>query len=144
MAVGGESRLFVQKSYYSVIFPNAEGLRVGSPVKMAGVQVGTVTDVSLSTDPEKSGIQVEVGLLAAVERRLGLLALLAIQVQHLERALNGIDLVAGNDRVGLAQGAHDAERRVDELRLHDAQAAKHRLPEDKARAVAYRGPQPQT
>ena len=35
MAVGGESRLFVAKSSYGVIFANVDGLRVGSPVKMA-------------------------------------------------------------------------------------------------------------
>ena len=37
MAVGGESRLFGTKARYQVVFPNADGLVVGSPVKMAGV-----------------------------------------------------------------------------------------------------------
>ena len=69
-----------------------------------------------------SGIQVEVGLLAAGKGGLGLFALFAIEVQHPEGAFHCLDLVAGDDLVGFAQRAHDAEGRVDELRLRDAQA----------------------
>jgi phospholipid/cholesterol/gamma-HCH transport system substrate-binding protein len=44
------------------MFPTAEGLVVGSPAKMAGVVVGTVTDIRLSGDPSHPGIRVEVGI----------------------------------------------------------------------------------
>ncbi len=81
-------------------------------------------------------IEVEVGLLAPSKGGPGLLALLTVQVQHLESALHRLDLVAGDDAVGLAQGAHDAEGRVDQLRLHDAQAADDGPPERDARGVA--------
>ena len=62
MVVGRESRLFGDKMGYTVTFPNADGLVVGSPVKMAGVQVGTVLGIQLPTDPEESGIRVRVGV----------------------------------------------------------------------------------
>jgi len=96
MAVGGESRLFVQKSYYSVIFPNAEGLRVGSPVKMAGVQVGTVTDVSLSTDPEKSGIQVEVGVDRAYAERVREDSRAALRILQLLSGEKFVEIIPGS------------------------------------------------
>lgn len=62
MAVGEESRLFSSKAQYLVLFPNADGLRVGSPVKMAGVQIGTVTSISLPTAPTEHGIEVVLGI----------------------------------------------------------------------------------
>ncbi len=62
MAIGGESRVFASKVQYRVVFPSTEGLRVGSPVMMAGVTVGSVADLRLPTDPEARGIEVVVGV----------------------------------------------------------------------------------
>jgi phospholipid/cholesterol/gamma-HCH transport system substrate-binding protein len=65
MSVGGQSRLFSSKAHYRVVFPSTEGLRVGSPVKIAGVQVGTVTGIHLPTDPRATGIGAELGIESA-------------------------------------------------------------------------------
>jgi phospholipid/cholesterol/gamma-HCH transport system substrate-binding protein len=62
MAVGGESRLFSRKASYRVVFPATDGLLVGSPVKMGGVQVGTVTYLKLPTDPGAQGVEVSLGV----------------------------------------------------------------------------------
>jgi phospholipid/cholesterol/gamma-HCH transport system substrate-binding protein len=62
MAVGGESRLFSRKASYRVVFPATDGLIVGSPVKMGGVQVGTVTYLKLPTDPGAHGVEVSLGV----------------------------------------------------------------------------------
>jgi phospholipid/cholesterol/gamma-HCH transport system substrate-binding protein len=62
MAVGGESRLFSRKASYRVVFPSTDGLIVGSPVKMGGVQVGTVTHLKLPTDPGAQGVEVSLGI----------------------------------------------------------------------------------
>jgi phospholipid/cholesterol/gamma-HCH transport system substrate-binding protein len=62
MAVGETSRLFSKKTSFRVIFPNTDGLSVGSPVKMAGVQVGSVTGIHLPTDPAGTGIEVQMGV----------------------------------------------------------------------------------
>ncbi len=62
MAVGGESRLFSKKASYRVVFPSTDGLIVGSPVKMGGVQVGTVTHLKLPTDPGALGVEVSLGV----------------------------------------------------------------------------------
>ena len=62
MAVGGDSGLWFKRYHYSVVFPDATGLLVGAPVRMAGVQVGTVTGVHLPTGVEISGIEVQIGV----------------------------------------------------------------------------------
>lgn len=62
MAVGGESRLFARKTVYRVVFPATDGLIVGSPVKMGGVQVGFVTQLKLPTDPGAQGVEVSLGV----------------------------------------------------------------------------------
>jgi phospholipid/cholesterol/gamma-HCH transport system substrate-binding protein len=106
MAVGSESRLFVQKSHYSVIFPNAEGLRVGSPVKMAGVQVGAVSDVSLSTDPEKSGIEVEVGVDRAYAERVREDSRAALRILQLLSGEKFVEIIPGSPQSPLrSQGS---------------------------------------
>jgi phospholipid/cholesterol/gamma-HCH transport system substrate-binding protein len=53
-----------------VSFPTTEGLRVGSPVKIAGVQVGTVTALHLPTDPRATGIEAEMGIESAYAIRV--------------------------------------------------------------------------
>ena len=58
MAVGEESRLFTKKAGYRAIFPSTDGLTIGSPVKMAGVKVGTVSRIRLPKDPRELGIEV--------------------------------------------------------------------------------------
>lgn len=62
MAVGGESRIFSRKATYRVVFASTDGLIVGSPVKMGGVQVGTVTHLKLPTDPGAQGVEVSLGV----------------------------------------------------------------------------------
>lgn len=62
LAVGGESRLFSRKATYRVVFPTTDGLLEGSPVKMGGVQVGTVTHLKLPTDPGAQGVEVSLGV----------------------------------------------------------------------------------
>ncbi len=58
LVVGEETRLFVPKVTYNTNFPDASGLRVGSPVTMAGVRVGSVQRIVLPTDPSSEGIEV--------------------------------------------------------------------------------------
>lgn len=70
MAVGGQSRLFARKAHYRTIFNSSDGLVVGSPVKMAGVLIGTVSDVRLPVDPTAAGIEVELGIERSYAQRV--------------------------------------------------------------------------
>jgi len=62
MVVGGETGLWFKRVHYQVVFPTATGLLVGAPVRLSGVQVGTVTGVRLPTDPGEVGIEVQIGI----------------------------------------------------------------------------------
>ena len=70
MMVGEESKIFRTKVTYTVIFPEAKGLRVGSPVSMSGVQVGSVTDIVLPTEPDAPGIEVTIGVVPEYAPRI--------------------------------------------------------------------------
>jgi len=106
MAVGGESRLFVRKSYYSVIFPTAEGLRAGSPVKMSGVEVGTVASIQLSTSPEAPGIEVQVGVDRAFAGRVREDSRAALRILQLLSGEKFVEIIPGSpDSPALPEGS---------------------------------------
>jgi ABC-type transporter Mla subunit MlaD len=58
LAVGKESRLFSRKVEYWSSFPNVSGLAEGSPVKLVGVQVGTVSGVEFPSSLQERDIRV--------------------------------------------------------------------------------------
>jgi len=57
MTIGGQSHLS-RGTEYRVVFPQVEGLREGSPVKLAGVVVGAVREIRLPEDTSAPGIEV--------------------------------------------------------------------------------------
>lgn len=58
----GDSNLFRSQVSYLVVFPSVEGIGEGSPVKMNGVQIGLVTEIELSMDATREGIEVKIGI----------------------------------------------------------------------------------
>jgi len=96
MAVGEGSRLFADKAYYSVIFPSAEGLVQGSPVKMSGVVVGSVTAIRLSTDPGTTGIEVEIGIDRAFVERIREDSRAALRILQLLSGEKFVEVIPGS------------------------------------------------
>ena len=70
MALGDGSNLFRDEVHYFVVFPSVDGIGDGSPVKMSGVQIGSVTSIALSTDPSRTGIEIQVGVDANYRQRI--------------------------------------------------------------------------
>lgn len=62
MSVGGESALWTGTVRYRVVFDDTSGLRPGSPVKVAGVQIGSVERIVLPMQPGLGGIEVWLSL----------------------------------------------------------------------------------
>lgn len=96
LIVGQEARLFAPKMNYTTNFPDAAGLRVGSPVTMSGVRVGTVERIFLPTNPASEGItfRISVDRDYALRVRRGTMAqLVLLQIVANERA---VDLTPGD------------------------------------------------
>jgi len=100
MAVGEGSRLFAEKNHYRVLFQAADGLVVGSPVKMSGVVVGSVTRIRLSTDPGQTGIEVDVGVDRAFAQRIR---------EDSRAALRILQLLSGEKYVEIIPGSPERE-----------------------------------
>jgi len=58
LAIGRESRMFVPKTRYWTRFDNTSGLVSGSPVRLVGVQIGTVEEITFPTDLNENRIKV--------------------------------------------------------------------------------------
>lgn len=69
-SIGSEQRLWSRKAAYKLRLANTNGLQVGSPVRLAGLQVGSITDIVLPEDPNRNEIDVVLKVDSAVESRI--------------------------------------------------------------------------
>ena len=70
MAISKESRLFVAKVQFWTVFDNTSGLTLGSPVRLIGVQIGTVEKIGFDENVEESRIRVDFSVIQeGVEQR---------------------------------------------------------------------------
>ncbi|HZE89722.1 MAG TPA: MlaD family protein [Verrucomicrobiae bacterium] len=97
-AIGSESRLWSRKVTYRIRVPNTNGLQVGSPVRLVGVQVGTVTEVVLPEDPERSDIDIVFKVDHAVESRIRRDTTATLKVLSLLGGDKFLDLTPGSAR----------------------------------------------
>jgi phospholipid/cholesterol/gamma-HCH transport system substrate-binding protein len=58
MAISKEQRLFSRKTKYWTRFDNTSGLAEGSPVRLVGVQIGTVSEIEFPEDIRETKIKV--------------------------------------------------------------------------------------
>ncbi len=58
MAISKERRLFARKIRYWTRFENTGGLAQGSPVRLVGVQIGSVGEIDFPEDPRETKIKV--------------------------------------------------------------------------------------
>jgi phospholipid/cholesterol/gamma-HCH transport system substrate-binding protein len=96
MTVGDESQIFATKTRYHVVFPSADGLRVGSPVRMAGVLVGSVQEITLPTDPEAEGIEVVLGINSIYVERVRENSISSLRYLQLLSGEKFVDLTPGD------------------------------------------------
>lgn len=104
MVLGDGSNLFRSQVHYLVVFPSVEGIGIGSPVKMNGVQIGSVTGIKLSMDPTLEGIEVEIGVDANYRQRIR---------SDSKALLKILQLLSGEKFVELSGGTPDANELPD-------------------------------
>ncbi|HYJ10585.1 MAG TPA: MlaD family protein [Polyangiaceae bacterium] len=68
--VGEERKLFESKLEYGAKFEDVQGLRRGSPVRMGGVDIGAVTEVSYPQVAEDKRIHVKMAVVRDESRRI--------------------------------------------------------------------------
>lgn len=68
--IGEERQLFKSKVDYQVSFADVQGLRPGSPIRMGGLDIGTVTKVTYSPDEKDHRIHVTVSIVQNEARRI--------------------------------------------------------------------------
>lgn len=68
--LGGQSRLFVRKATYKILFRSTTGLFKGDPVLLTGVEVGNVTKIGFPEKIEEKKILLEIAVDHAVVSRI--------------------------------------------------------------------------
>ncbi|AGC41608.1 Mce family protein [Myxococcus stipitatus DSM 14675] len=68
--IGQESRLFQQQVTYRVFLPNVQGLSDKSPVWLGGLEVGKVTGIFFSQDPQDPRLEVQLRVAARYQDRV--------------------------------------------------------------------------
>ena len=69
-SIGSEQRVWVRKTTYRLKVLDANGIASGSPVRLAGVQVGTITGVEFPSDPNVLTIEVKLAVDQAFRNRI--------------------------------------------------------------------------
>lgn len=60
--IGDDKQMFSERVHYKTAFNNVEGLKRGSPVRMGGINVGTVEELGYGTNPKDMAIYVEISI----------------------------------------------------------------------------------
>ncbi|MCA9595452.1 MAG: MCE family protein [Myxococcales bacterium] len=68
--IGDERSLFEAKDDYKAVFEDVQGLKPGSPVRMGGIDVGSVSKVAYSDDAKDLKLYVTLSIVRAEARRI--------------------------------------------------------------------------
>jgi phospholipid/cholesterol/gamma-HCH transport system substrate-binding protein len=68
--IGEERRAFASKGTYTTVFQDVQGLRRGSPVRMGGVDIGSVAEVGYGSEADDRKIYVKMQIVESEARRI--------------------------------------------------------------------------
>jgi phospholipid/cholesterol/gamma-HCH transport system substrate-binding protein len=93
--IGSEQKIFSRKNEYKVRLDNVTGLAEGNPVKISGVTVGVIKDITLPRDPKMRDVDIEL----MVDRKY------ADRIRTDSRArLKKLGLLAGDSYIDISPG----------------------------------------
>src|SRR5437764_9724775 len=94
--IGSEQKIFSRKNEYKVRLDNVTGLAEGNPVKISGVTVGVIKDITLPRDPKMRDVNIEL----MVDRKY------ADRIRTDSRArLKKLGLLAGDSYIDISPGS---------------------------------------
>jgi phospholipid/cholesterol/gamma-HCH transport system substrate-binding protein len=106
LVLGRDRALFTPRDDFTLLLPNVEGLQVGSPVKLVGVQVGVVTDIRLPDSGETSAVRVMLSVNRSYSDRIREDTRANLRVLSLLGGEKYIELTLGSpDRAALPAGS---------------------------------------
>src|SRR5690349_24919685 len=68
--IGDERQMFQKKERFDALFEDVQGLRRGSPVRMGGVDVGTVVSVEYGANAADKSVRVQMSVVASDAKRI--------------------------------------------------------------------------
>lgn len=68
--IGDERRLFERQIKFHAVFHDVQGLKPGAPVRMGGIDIGTVGKIGYGEDPKDDRLQVELNVVRAEAVRI--------------------------------------------------------------------------
>jgi len=94
--IGSEQKIFSRKNEYKVRLDNVTGLAEGNPVKISGVTVGVIKDITLPRDPKMRDVDIEL----MVDRKY------SDRIRTDSRArLKKLGLIAGDSYIDISPGS---------------------------------------
>ncbi len=125
--IGDERSMFESTDPYAAVFDDVEGLKRGSPVQIGGVDVGSVTEVQHSSDPNDPRVHVSFDVVQRAQGRIrtdsvitisakGLLGdkMLQISVGSLDKpAVPPGQVIAAGEKGGLMQNLERLGQKAD-------------------------------
>src|SRR5439155_6654846 len=94
--IGSEQKIFARKQEYTVRLDNVTGLAEGNPVKISGVTVGVIKDITLPFDPKMRDVDIQL----MVDRKY------ADRIRTDSRArMKKLGLLAGDSYIDISPGS---------------------------------------
>ena len=94
--IGSEAKIFSRKNEYKVRLDNVTGLAEGNPVKISGVTVGVIKDITLPFDPKMRDVDIQL----MVDRKY------ADRIRTDSRArMKKLGLLAGDSYIDISPGS---------------------------------------
>src|ERR1044071_9637317 len=94
--IGSEQKIFSRKNEYRVRLDSVTGLAEGNPVKISGVTVGVIKDITLPRDPKQKDVDIQL----MVDRKL------QERIRSDSRArLKKLGLLAGDSYIDISPGS---------------------------------------
>src|SRR5450432_2657439 len=113
--IGDERQLFQSKLAYSTQFEDVQGLRRGSPVRMGGVDVGTIVGVDYGKDAGDKNIHVRLAISVADARRIRVDSVATIEGKGLLGDKMIVVSVGSPDKPALPEGSAIQSKSADDI-----------------------------
>jgi phospholipid/cholesterol/gamma-HCH transport system substrate-binding protein len=113
--IGDEREIFKSKLPFNTEFEDVQGLRRGSPVRMGGVDVGTIVGVDYGKDPGDKNIHVRMAISVDDSRRIRVDSVATIEGKGLLGDKMIVVSVGSPDKPALPQGSAIPSKSADDL-----------------------------